>query len=294
MEGEYIRNKYSGYRRIIMDKSILITGISGFLGNEIFKQISSVENKIVGLSRKATGIPEEKARIYRNVEELIINEDHFDIIFHLAAFIPYGNYNTPNPEFYSTNVELTARLSNAYPKSRFVYASSVSVYGQPIENPLTIHSPFNNPDLYGMSKLGGELVVRNHPDFSIIRYTSIIGRGMKPVSLIPKMIESAFTKKEITLYGKGERKQNYIDVRDAAKLAINLSEKSKNIICLGVGNNSHSNNEIAKFIGDKTGAKINYQGDDNSPSFFFNSSKEYYEIGFTPSFGIFDTIQEML
>lgn len=274
--------------------NILITGIDGFLGKAILGSIKKEGNRIIGLNRKKGSELPNVEKVYSTPEELINSEKNFDLIFHTAAFIPYGNYATPHENFIKTNIALTATLSLQYLTARIVYASSVAVFGTPLTSTLNIHSPLNNPDLYGLSKLAGEAIIRNHPKYSIIRYSSIIGRGMKTASIIPKMINDAKNNRLIQVWGTGERKQNYIDIRDAARLAVLCGNFEKNISCLGVAEKSYSNLEVANIIAELTKAEIKFINDDPSPSFVFDPSVEYSELNFHPQFDIYNTIQEML
>ena len=58
-----------------------------------------------------------------------VQHPSFDVIFHLAAFIPYGAMNRPDERFQRVNVDLTNELLTAFPNARFIYASSVAVFG---------------------------------------------------------------------------------------------------------------------------------------------------------------------
>lgn len=278
-----------------MKQSVLITGINGFLAKHLLKLLTANDYRVVGLSR--TGSPDTiqnpEVKIYNNQEALFQNEHAFKYIFHLASFIPYGKFHEPHAEFYTTNIKLTGLIDEHYASSKFVFASSVAVYGVPLQLPLQVNSPFNRPDYYGLSKIAGEAIVKNHANHAIIRFSSIIGKGMKPVTLIPKMIEQAKQTKVIQVWGTGERMQNYIDVRDAARLCMQCADYSENIITLGVAEKSYANNEVAELIALNGGAIIEYTGEDASPSFTYDPSPEYKTLHFKPAITFERTIAEM-
>lgn len=278
-----------------MGQSALITGIDGFLAKHLLKLLTAQGYRVVGLSRTEYPVTAENQdiKIYGNVEALFCHESNFEYIFHLASFIPYGKFQQPHDEFYTTNIKLTGFLAEHYASSKFIFASSVAVYGVPLQIPIQINSPFNQPDYYGLSKIAGEAVIRNHADHAIIRFSSIIGKGMKPVSFIPRMIEQAKQTKLIRVWGNGERMQNYIDVRDAARLCLRCADYRKNIITLGVTERSYANKEVAQLVALNTSAVIEYSGEDASPSFSYDSAPEYKALHFRPEITIEQTIAEM-
>ncbi|WP_152267604.1 NAD-dependent epimerase/dehydratase family protein [Agriterribacter humi] len=278
-----------------MNKSVLITGINGFLGRHLLNALTAKDYRVAGLCRTDTSlIPENPGvKLYTNAEALFRQEPGFEYIFHLASFIPYGKFHEPHAEFYTTNIKLTGLIDEHYASSKFVFASSVAVYGVPLQLPLQVNSPFNRPDYYGLSKIAGEAIVKNHANHAIIRFSSIIGKGMKPVTLIPKMIEQVKQTKAIQVWGTGERMQNYIDVRDAARLCMQCADYSENIITLGVAEKSYTNNQAAQLIALNTGAIIEYTGEDASPSFTYDPSPEYKTLHFKPAITFERTIAEM-
>jgi nucleoside-diphosphate-sugar epimerase len=278
-----------------MKQSVLITGINGFLARHLQKILTAEDYRVVGLSR--TGSPDTiqnpEVKIYNNQEALFQNEHAFKYIFHLASFIPYGKFHEPHAEFYTTNIKLSGLIAEHYASSKFVFASSVAVYGVPLQLPLQVNSPFNRPDYYGLSKIAGEAIVKNHTNHAIIRFSSIIGNGMKPVSLIPRMIEQAKQTKVIQVWGTGERIQNYVDVRNAARLCLHCADYTESIITLGVAEKSYTNNEVAQLIALNTGAGIQYTGEDPSPSFTYDPNPEYKALHYKPTITFEQTIAEM-
>lgn len=71
-----------------------------------------------------------------------------------------------------------------------------------------------NPNQHGMTKLTSELLmVHYHKETVIIRFSPLYGRGMCPETFIPRIIKDAKKKKIITLWGDGQRKQDYFSHR---------------------------------------------------------------------------------
>lgn len=277
--------------------SVLVTGAHGFLGKHILNLLLEEGCNIVGLCKQIelnTEIPSQ-IKLYHNTQDLFRNEKKFELIFHLAAYVPYGNFEKPDDQFYTTNIKLTSELVSNYPSSRFIFSSSVSVYGIPLSLPLAVHSPFNRPDLYGLSKIAGEAIITTGcSSYAIIRFSSIVGKGMKSTSFVPKIIERAKQNGIISLLGDGSRQQNYIDVLDAALLCMLVAKQKENMVLLGIGKRSYNNREIAEFIANVTGSTIEYKGSDESPSFIYNHTKTSTGFLFTPTLSLHETLDQML
>ena len=221
-------------------------------------------------------------------------DQNFDVIFHLAAFIPYGALDQTDERLTAVNVQLTKDLLRLYPDARFVLASSVSVFGKNPDRPLKINSASIDPEAYGHSKLLAENAVETHHSFAIVRFSSIIGPGMASVSFIPKIIENARRNGQITLLGDGARKQNYIDVRDASRLLWQCSKSNQNIKLLGIGTKSFSNTEVAECVSNTVHAEIQYTGEDTSPHFIYDGENMYDLVGFIPTFTLLQSIRDIV
>lgn len=276
-------------------ESILITGLNGFLARSLSEQLADSGFRIIGLIREKaeSSIYFSNVVLYENIEEVFINEANITFIFHFAAYIPYSKFSKADINLYLSNIKLTGQIVELFPSSRIIFASSVSVYGIPSETPIKVDSAFNKPDLYGMSKLAGEAILANHSSYAIIRFSSIVGKGMKPTSFIPKAILQAKKSQRIQLWGTGQRLQNYIDISDAVALSIRCAYYKKNIITLGVSAKSYSNKKVAEIICDSLNVTIEYEGEDSSPSFVYDPSIEYRDLGFEPSISLEQTIGNM-
>jgi UDP-glucose 4-epimerase len=279
-----------------MSKKILVTGSNGFLAKWLIKLLATKDNIIYGFDILEIDQKNKLAieKTYNEIKTLFDEHQEFDIIFHLAAFIPYGQENIPNINFVKTNIELTNNLALKYLKARFILASSVSVYGYPLTIPIKINNPINNPNLYGLSKLASEAIVRNLDNYAIIRFSSIIGPGMKTVSFIPKIIKDAKEKREITLQGRGERKQDYIDVRDAAILCEIIGSNNQNLILLGVSGISYSNIEVVSIVKKIVESNIKFIGEDTNPSFTYDIETTHSQIAFKLIYNLESTIKDMI
>ncbi len=248
-----------------MPQTILITGANGFLARAVKARIPADRQSLALVRPGTSSIRDQYIRTFESSNDLAHSVRHIDTIFHLAACIP-RDYDLPDPDLLSVNVDLPSRLVAAYPLARHIYASSVAVYGIPQSLPLTIDSPGHQISRYGLSKLAGECVTRQAQSHAVIRFTSIIGVGMRSGSFIPSAVQAAL-KGCIHVRGDGSRRQNYVDVEDAAQMCIDAATTPDSLIGHGIGECAHTNLEVANMLADLTGASVVKEGADNSPSY---------------------------
>jgi nucleoside-diphosphate-sugar epimerase len=280
-------------KALTMNNNILVVGPNGFLASQLIARLRNwPHHRIIALGTNSDSIHQLDA-VYSDLKRLNADFPEIHVIYLLGSFIPYGMFDVPNSLFVKSNIHLVAELSLLYPNSRIIFSSSVSVYGHPIELPLKIGSPFSRPDLYGLSKIAGEAIIKNHTSYAIIRFSSIVGRGMSSISMIPKMINASRNGK-ITVLGNGERLQNYIDVRDAVDICLKAASMDIQMIVLGVGERSYSNAEVAKFIQSFTGADIESTGYDTSPSFVYDVTDSYTMLNFQPKYTLQQSLKEII
>lgn len=270
----------------------LIIGANGFLGRHILTAcMARGWDTKAAYHRTHDFIPAECATF--PVSELDSCPNDFDVIFLVAAAVPYGSMDSPDKALLEANVRLVLATVSRFAHARIVFASSVSVYGTPAG---TIHeqSPFIAPNMYGLSKLAGEFIIRQHSRYAILRYSSLYGSGMTPDTFLPRIIQQAREQGIITLYGNGERRQDYLHVSDAAELALNAAHTEKNGVYLGVNGISVSNLEAAQAV--QTcfpTCSIIFTGVDNSPSFIYDNTFTQNELGFRPQYSLTSGIKEL-
>lgn len=232
-----------------MKNDVDVTGVYHKNGNLLFNDI--------------TNIP---------IEFLDDLPDLFKEVYLVSAYIPSGKLSTVSREdLYKTNVELIDKITSKYYRSRIIYCSSVSVYK--IKNSdITEKDNEGGLNEYGISKLWGEKIIEQLPDYAIVRFSSVYGIGMKLSTIIPNYIKEALSKKQITVWGSGERRQNYIHVSDAINFLIKAAGFQGNEKFLATSVDSITNFELATIIAKLTDSKILFQGGDNSPSFSYNNN----------------------
>ena len=165
-------------------------------------------------------------------------------------------------------------------KIKFIYLSGLPVIGKPIDIPITEEHPTKPLSIYHSSKLIGENIISfdadNLLEKTILRITAPIGPNIPKKRFISSLIFNCINNQEITLFGRGERIQNYIHTNDICKfIEICITKKSGGIFNLG-GSKSISNLNLAKLCINKTNSRSNikFYKEDNEENFKWIVSME--------------------
>lgn len=159
---------------------VLLTGIGGFIGSHLAKAWRDAALDFVGVSRRKLSDNNEFEILYCDLANGMPYEKDVDIIVHTAAKSPSPGARIE--EFVSSNIEGTRKLLEYAAKhgvSKFIYLSSVSVYGT-VQVPIVDEkTPVTDPGIYGMTKLIGELLVKEAglKSSMALRLPGVLGPG---------------------------------------------------------------------------------------------------------------------
>jgi len=171
---------------------ILLTGATGFVGKHVLEELATHEYFILAPVRNLNAIKDFAT--HKNVKFLLgdfYNDVLFqeyknfdpDIIVHLAAIRGEGKHKWR--KYYKVNIHGTEKLVSFALKhnvSRFVYCSSVGIYGTiPCRLPADIWTPAIPDGFYHLSKFKAEKYIidylRGRINYVIFRPTIIYGLG---------------------------------------------------------------------------------------------------------------------
>ena len=174
-------------------KHILLTGAAGSVGYETLKQLIYKKQYDITVLELPTKKSKKRLKVFENQIHIYygsINDQQLveqaikgiDTVIHLAAIIP--PLADTNPEltrkvnFYGTKV-LLETLKKENPNGFFIYSSSVSIYGDRIEQPwIKVGDPLSpsEGDYYALTKIETEKLIKemNIP-YTIFRLTGIMG-----------------------------------------------------------------------------------------------------------------------
>lgn len=203
---------------------ILLTGANGFLGNYLKNELKK-SFVLKTLSRSSSDY---------NIDLLnknILFNDKFDLVIHAAgkAHLVPSNEKEFN-DFYETNVNGTLNLLEGLRVSglpqKFVFISSVSVYGLSDGFFINENSPLLANDAYGKSKIEAEKIIINwckqyNVKYTILRLPLIIGSD--PPGNLKTMI-SAIKKGYYFNIAGGIAKKSMVLAKDIARFIISSSD----------------------------------------------------------------------
>jgi UDP-glucuronate 4-epimerase len=271
----------------------LVTGAAGFIGSTLVDDLLADGHQVRGLDCFAPyydlGIKRgnlASARQDRDRFELIQADlltaylddvlDGVDVVYHHAAQPGVRLSWSEHFDVYARcNVLATQRLLEASVRagvSRFVYASSSSVYGNaeryPTVETLTPrpHSP------YGVTKLAAEHLcgayAANHGLRTIsLRYFTVYGPRQRPDMAIHKLIEGALDGDVFPLYGDGSHSRDFTFVDDvvAANRAAAVADVPAGAVINVCGGAGTTMAELIDAVGDAVGAPVRVERQPEQP-----------------------------
>lgn len=222
---------------------VLITGASGFIGSFIVEEALQRGMEVWAAVRKSSSrewLQDERIHFIElnlSSEEDMKTQlkDHvFDYVVHAAGVTKC----LKKEQFYKVNTEGTRHLVHALlalqmPLKRFVYLSSLSIFGaireeQPYQPIRETDVPQPNTE-YGKSKLAAEAILKEGVAFPyvILRPTGVYGPREKDYFLMVKSIQSH------TDFSVGFKRQDitFVYVKDVVQAVFQAMERGKSGRC---------------------------------------------------------------
>ncbi|MDL2317085.1 NAD-dependent epimerase/dehydratase family protein [Desulfovibrio sp. OttesenSCG-928-A18] len=219
----------------------LVTGVGGFVGSAVALALLRRGDAVIGVDNLSTGfrsnIPEgvlfveadcTDSRLYTE----LLPKEPYDAILHIAG---QGNneISVEDPAYtLRCNTESTlalVRFALEVQSPRFIYASSMAVYGDPGTDatfaPVTEESPTCPPSFYGVSKLAAEHYLRLYEKRglkpTILRLFSVYGPGQNMDNMRQGMVSIFMAMMEqeghIHVRGNPSRFRDFIYIDDVVR-----------------------------------------------------------------------------
>ena len=288
-----------------MTKNVLLTGGFGTLGGRISANLSkSPEINLRLASRQKRQPPSwaPKAEVcvvdfenQNSIKQMLHEVTH---VVHLAALNDYECHAEPE-KAQLVNVEYTRRVveqAGQIKKLRFIYLSTIQVYGNSLTGVITETSPTDPQDAYSQTHLDAERIVEhahNTQQLEGIRLRSANGFGapMSPDAKIWQIIANdlcrqAVETKKLTLKSHGLQSRNFVPFTDVCSavyhsLGMSPQQTGDGLFNLG-GRKTLQIIQMAELVATRCGAvlgftpkieKPNETPDSVPPAFEYSSDK---------------------
>jgi len=291
-------------------KKILVTGAAGQIGGflceklnkdkKIFKGLDIIQPKILNFPFIKVNLKDQNSfkKYQKELEDI-------DVLIHLASTVNYGqDLSEGGIDSVNLNIHGTLNLLDNLPNLKHIsFASSYMVYGKPKTNLINESHTTEPENIYGVSKLLTEKILRvfsekKNINLTILRLMGIYGIVSPYVKqAIPSFIEKILNREKPIVFGTGDTKRNHIYIDDAINAIItSIDSKYGGEYNIG-GLDAPSNLELIKIINYALGSKI-------KPNFSSSKNKEYSfitditsastKLGFRPNIGIKEGIEKTI
>ena len=182
----------------------LVTGVAGFIGAAVAAALVRDGHEVVGLDNLSTGflanVPQGVSFFEGDCQDETMYSERldgrvFDAIFHIAGQSS-GEISFDDPVYdLRTNAESTLHLLKFALKTgcrRFLYASTMSVYGIQPDAPVKENTPAAPQSFYGVGKLASEHYLRLYEQYGVrstcLRLFNVYGPGQNMTNLRQGMV----------------------------------------------------------------------------------------------------------
>lgn len=248
----------------------LVTGAAGFVGSSLAKSLIVEEHGVWTIDNLSTGkeenMPSGVNFIKGDCQDpkvvKLLDGREFKAIIHLAGQTS-GEISFDDPVYdLRTNTEATLRLIEYGLQNncdRFIYASSMSVYGAVNDYPIDEHHDCCPLSFYGVGKLASEHYLRIYKNKglkpTILRYFNIYGPNQNLENLRQGMVSiylaQLIFKNEVVVKGSKHRFRDFIyidDVVDFTKHIIDREDAHGAVINVGTGEKTTVEELINKLL----------------------------------------------
>jgi UDP-glucose 4-epimerase len=253
-------------------KTVLITGVAGFLGSHLADSFLARGYKVSGIDNFIGGYKDNVS------DEVLCHEvdldnlsaiqplfEGIDLVVHTAC-TAYEGLSVFSPALITRNTsQVTANVMSASLRAgvrKVVYMSSMARYGTQDQLPFTEDMIPKPQDPYGIAKYASELLIENLSkthgmEYSILVPHNIIGSRQKfddPYRNVASiMINRMLQGKQPIIYGTGDQKRCFSfiqDVIDPLMVACETSVVDGTVTNIGPDEEFISINNLAKTIAD--------------------------------------------
>jgi UDP-glucuronate 4-epimerase len=260
---------------------ILVTGGAGFIGSHLCERLLARGDEVVVLDnfndfydpaqKRANAAELRAARIVtgdirdRELVQSLVREARFDAVVHIAAMAGVRP-SIRDPLLYEdVNVRGTLVLLEelkALPQTRFVFASSSSVYGANDRVPFREQDDVVRPmSPYAATKRAGELLCWTYHHLygipvSCLRFFTVYGPRQRPEMAIAKFVRACFDRKPIPFFGDGTMRRDYTYIDDIVHGVVRALDRCDGYEIYNLGESATTSlSELVRLVGEACGVE---------------------------------------
>ena len=249
-----------------------VTGGAGFIGSHLVKNLVERGNEIIVIDNLNTG---KKKNVKKNLKKINFSEvdirdfstiedimKNVDGIFHEAALASVQDSFIIPDKFFDVNVKGTENIFKIGKKLgiKVVYASSSSVYGNPISNPIKEDDDKNPINPYAKTKLENDKMAEKYAKNGLkvigLRYFNVFGPGQSKeyAGVIKLFLERIQQGLSPLINGDGLQVRDFVYVDDVVNANMLAMESNINGKFFNIGTGTTISvldlaNMIIKFSG---------------------------------------------
>jgi UDP-glucose 4-epimerase len=255
--------------------SVLVTGISGFIGSNLSKRLVDDGYDVYGLIRHVSrsdlrffdSVPEKVRFVegdlgeYHSIHSAVSSVSPA-VVIHLGAVTPVRHsFEDPFP-YVKVNFEGTMNVAHsileASPKTRLIYASTAEVYGLQPHFPTQEDAQLNPSSPYAVSKVAADKYLQMAMKVyglraTILRCNNTYGRISEKGFLVEYLITSMLSNKPVFV-GTPDHIRDYMIINDHVNAYVKALENENaigEIFNVSPGN-PISNMDLAKKVAEMT------------------------------------------
>ena len=212
-----------------MNKSILVTGATGFIGSNLVEQLVKKEYQVSSLIRPGKRGNQKSKIIVGDLTNprIDFNNEPLDCVFHLASHTPLEKNKKILKK---VNLDGTKNLFNQIKDKTksILYVSGLGVYGHTEDKIVNESFPYNPDTEFVKTRLEAQKYLEDNCKelgigFTVIHFGDVYGsRGWFYEFLIKRLLNKTFR-----LPKGGEYYKGFVHVDDAVGSMISILEKNK-------------------------------------------------------------------
>ena len=297
-------------------KKILVTGGSGFIGNNLVNYLIKKKYYVINIDKLtySSSNYNQKTLTRKNYKffkfdinnkkklKLIIKKYKPECIFNIAAETHVDRSIDSPFQFIHSNIlgvfnilEVIKENNKVNKKIKLIHISTDEVYGDIKKNKSDEKYPYNPSSPYSASKASADHLIKSYVrtynlPAIISNCCNNYGPYQFPEKLIPKIIVNILSNKPIPIYARGQNSREWIYVNDHCEALFHIFKKGRIGESYNVGSNINLKNidlakkilKIFKMKNFRIGKKVKIKFVKDRPGHDFryalNSKKIYKEI----------------